>query len=227
MRKRPNPKVYLMLMVLTLVVGAGLSYMQFSSLQEVQAKVEKLRKDAKDEKEVQAELDTINATVDETKTKLIHLEQGVSEVAYVPTLLKELEDVGTKAGLQVLGVRPIPKVAKPMMRNTSEDDRPKVRKPYTEMDIEVRGKGEYRSLMNFLRALQMFPKIIAARTVSVQPKSGVRDEDRGKPPVLEVTLELRSYLFAPDGPTKKDAKADLPAEKEINVSGRNKMAVNP
>lgn len=226
MKKRPNPKVYLMLMLLTLVVGAGLSYMQFSSLQEVSAKVDRLKKEAKDEREVQAELDAINATLDETNTKLIHLEKGVSEVAYVPTLLKELESVGNKAGLEVLGVRPMPKVAKPMMRTTSADDKPKVRKPYTEMDIEVRGKGDYRAVMNFLRALQMFPKIIAARTVSVQPKNGVREEDRQKPPVLEVTLELRSYLFAPDRKAKEEAEGEV-EEKTINVSGRNKMAVNP
>jgi Tfp pilus assembly protein PilO len=221
--KTPNPKIFMVLTGVSLLAGMGLCYMQYNALGEVNTNRERLRAEAKDEKEVQAELATAKTELAEIYTKISHLEQGVSEWAYVPTLLKELEKTGQTSGLQVLGVRPIPKTVKPTMvsKKDNPDEATITRKPYNEQDIEIRCRGDYRSVMNFTKALQMFPKIVAARTVSLQPKSGAQTPGS---PQLEAVIELRAYLFPTDGSLKKASEHMAePAEKTINVSGRNKV----
>src|SRR5262249_32636476 len=155
-----------------------------------------------------------------SKVQLSHLEQGVPEVAYVPTLLKELEKAGKAAGMDVLGVRPIPRAASAPVRASGEQTKKAKKKDYTELDIQVNGRGDYKSVLTFVKAMQMFPKILSTRTVSVQPTSGQNQAKNNASPRLDVGLEFRAYLFPSDGSTKKaEATDEQPAEKTINVSG--------
>ncbi len=225
--KGPNPKLFIVLTILTVLAGSGLSYMQYSSYTELSGKVDQLKKSAKDRTEIQAELSDANTQLNETRGKLVHLEQSIPEPTYVPTMLKELEKLGKESGIDVLGVRPVPKaVVRPMKQEgeSGDGDGPKKqRKPYTELTIEVRGRGNYKAVMNFINGLTTFPKIVAARTVSLQPKS---DNKNLGAPKLDCTIELRSYLFPTDGSTKKADETEAPAEKTINLSGHTKMETN-
>lgn len=223
--KKPNPKPFLIMMLLTIVVSGGLCYMQYQSYSQVTADVERLTKEKKDAKQVQAELAESQAKLEQSKLQLAHLEQGVPELAYVPTLLKELEKAGTEAGVEVLGIRPVPRSAPAPKKGESLKAKSK---PYSELDIQVNCRGNYKAAVRFLKALQMFPKIIAARTISMQPKSGQQKEDKsvGTSPKLDVVFELRAYLFATDGDAVKETKEEAPAEKTINLSGRNKAVSN-
>ena len=91
----------------------------------------------------------------------------------------------------------------------------KRKKPYTELDIEVRGRGSYRAVMSFVSALQSFPKIVAARTLSLTPK--VDRNDPSGAVKLDTTIELRTYLFAPAKDEKKDDKTAMAqARREAN-----------
>ncbi|HZH98211.1 MAG TPA: type 4a pilus biogenesis protein PilO [Fimbriimonadaceae bacterium] len=208
MKKMPNPKLFLILAVLFLFIGGAASYFQYGTMSELADKVSVLKKEAKDENALKAQLAEENIKLQETSAKLNHLEQGVPELAYVPTMLKELEAVGKENGLEILGVRPMPKQAQPAAKD-KEGSEKKTRQPYTELDIEVRGRGSYRSVMNFVNALQTFPKIVAARTVSLSPKQDFATNPGA--PKLEVTVELRSFLF----PTKdkKSPKSGVTAQK--------------
>lgn len=225
MKKAPNPKLFLILTILTVLAGSALAYMQFSAYGEVSADIENLKKNAKDPAEVQAELDAAILKLNETRSKLTHLEQSVPEMEYVPTMLKELEKLGQDCGIQVNGVRPIPRAAvKAPVKSEDGETSKKARKPYTELDIEVKGRGHYGSVMKFIHGLTVFPKIVAARTVSLQPKNDSKQIEAGMAPKLDVTIELRSYLFPADGSTKKaEDTQEESAEKSINLSGRNKV----
>lgn len=225
MRRGPNPKPFLIMMVVTLLVSSGLSYMQYNSYSEKQAEVERLRKEQLDEKEVQARLEEAVAKLEASKVQLSHLEQGVPEVAYVPTLLKELEKQGKESGIEVTGVRPIPRAATVSTTATKggEQSKKAKKKDYTELDIQVSGRGDYKSVMNFIKAMAMFPKILATRTISVQPSNATAHLPKGiGGPRLDVTFEFRAYLFPSDGTTEKAEAENAPAEKTINVSSRNK-----
>jgi Tfp pilus assembly protein PilO len=209
MKKQPNPKLFIALTAATLVVGGGLAFFQYSALQDTQTTVAKLRKDALDESQLETQLKDSLGKLQQCSARLNHLEKGVPELAYVPTMLKELEGIGRENGLEVLGVRPVPKVA-PNPKDITEKKAAKKR--YSEVDIEVNCRGNYKSVKNFVRALQSFPKIVAARTISMTPKQDTSSV--GGSPKLDVTISLRSYLFPPD---KSDMKK---AEPPVAVSAK-------
>lgn len=204
MKKGPNPRTYMFMAIGTFVVGLGASYFGYSQVTGVQGEVNALKAEVKDEKEVQAELDKAKSTLDECSTKLQHLEKGVPQAAYVPTLMTELEKTGKQFGIKVLGVRPI---AKQMgaARKEEADPSAAAKKAYEEMTIEVKGIGNYGSVMRWVNSLQQFPKVVAARSVTLAPK--VEPGSTEKP--LDITVELRAYVFKdPTTAVKKSADQD-------------------
>lgn len=227
MKNGPNPKIFLVLTITTLFVGSGLTYMQYNGYTEATAEVEKLKREAKNREDVERELQSAIDRLNETRGKLVHLEQSVAETAYVPTMLKELENLGTQCGIQVTGVRPIPRqvVKVSNVKDENGESTKAKRKPYNELDIEVKGRGNYRAVLKFIAGLTSFPKIVAARTVSLQPKNDTRNPAAKS--TLDCTIELRSYLFPADGSTQKAADSEpASGEKTINLSGRNKLEGN-
>ena len=197
MKFAANPKVFMGLAAVALVGGAGGSYMQWSSLEEINSKSDALRSQMRDPVEVQKQLDESGLKLTESATKLAHLEKGVPPLAYMATLLGELDRIGTDNGMEVLGVRPIvTSAAVPMTAQKGGETVAKERKPYQELNIEVKGRGTYRSVVNFVQALQRFPKIVAARTVSITPKM---DAKKGQTK-LDITIELRAFLFTTPRP---------------------------
>lgn len=186
------------------LVGGGGSYMIYGGLSDKQAKINSLKAEAKDAEALEAELADLKTQVGESSDKLAHLEKGIPELAYIPTMLKELETFGKANGIDVKGVRPIP---------APKDKNAKVKKkakPYNELAIEIKGKGKFRSVLNFIAALKTFPKIVAARTVSLTPKMSPKNENSGTD--LEVVVELRAFLFKPD----KDEPVTVPGLTETN-----------
>ena len=159
-----------------------------------------ISKELRDEKEVQKELEDSVKKVDDLKFKLKHLEEGVQQFAYIPTMMKELEDFGKKNQIKVVEIKPIPgAVAK------DKDDKKK--SAYQEMNINVKCRGSYEDSLRFLQAIKVFPKIVAVRTVSLSPHADNQVKKTAKP-VLDLDLELRAYAFKDDqAPTKTVASA--------------------
>jgi Tfp pilus assembly protein PilO len=199
-KRNSKATLFLILSGVVFLLGCGGAYVLYGEYSSKEAEAAKLRKDTKDFKQLETELQTI---IDENKdnmVKLAHLEKGVPEMAYVPTMLKELEAFGKKNGIQVLGVRPVPQA-----QSNDPKKKPKA-KPYNELTIEIKGRGAYRSAMSFVTGLKTFPKIVAARMVSLAPKN---DQKAGEAAArtLEMTVELRAYLFKP----QKGEKLEVPA----------------
>jgi Tfp pilus assembly protein PilO len=217
-KKSPNPKFFIILTAATVLVGVGLSVVQYSALQDTEQRVAKLRKDALDQSELENQLKGSLTKVQQCSASLNHLEKGVPELDYVPTMLKELENIGTQSGLQVLGVRPVPKNESGAVK-PADSEKKKAHKQYTELDIEVTCRGNYHAVKNFVQALQAFPKIVAARTINLTPKTEGKKEPG--PPKLEVTISLRSYLFPPD---KADMKQATPAGVNENQEAVNNVS---
>lgn len=192
MKKGPNPKIFVVLSLAAIVVGGAASFWSYNSLTDAKAHLAKLQADSKDEKHLQADLEKSKVSLDETTVKLQHLEQGVPSFAYVPTMLSELEKTGKSSGIDVIGVRPVVKPASAPKKDSEGGEQTPRRKAYEELDIEVKGRGSYRSVMNFIYALGKFPKVVAARTVDLTPKVEL-GQSTG---TLDVTISLRAYIFA-------------------------------
>lgn len=192
--------------------GAGVAYWQYSQISDTQGRISALEGKLKDEKKIAEELTSTEQKLAESLTKVNHLEKGVPQIAYVPTLLTELESVGKRSGIAVTGVRPMPPKAEPKKDGSGNVEK----KPYEELDIEVKGRGSYKSVQRFLTALQAFPKIVAVRTTGLAPK---REDSRGNAISLDVTIELRSYLFPPVETGQQPGPTSKPVTKGVNKNG--------
>ena len=204
MRKGPNPRVFLLMAVGAFVLGGGLTFLSYSGLGAAKDNLHKLQADSKDAKALQRELSESQANLQASAAKLQYLEAGVQDYAYIPTLLTDLEKLGKTSGIAVTGVRPLPKPVTPGKKDAG-DGEIKKKPAYDELNIEVKGRGNYRSVMNFIESLGKFPKVVAARTVELSPKT----ETGQTTSTLDVTINLRAYVFAtPQEPEKKTAMAE-------------------
>jgi Tfp pilus assembly protein PilO len=204
MKKGPNPKLFLLLAVAALVLGGGVSFMAYNGLNSAQADLKKLQAESKNAAALQRMVAESQASLQESQVKLQHLEQGVQDYAYVPTMLSELDKLGKDSGIQVIGVRPVPKPPTAKKDGAADGEMPK-KKTYDELDIEVKGRGSYRSVMNFIQALGKFPKIVASRTIEMAPKNDPGMAGNS----LDVTINLRAYVFAAPQDKKNDTKTAM------------------
>ncbi len=205
MKRNLTPKTFYILSGVVVTIGAGLMWMTNSSISEQSAKIETLRKELRDEKAVLNELADAKKRVDDLKFKLVHLEAGVQDFAYIPTMLKELEEFGKKNNLEITQVKPIITPA------PTGKDGEKKKTAYQELNVNVKGRGSYEDSLKFLQAIKVFPKIVAVRTVSLSPHLDNSAKKEGKP-LLELDLELRAYAFKEED-KNKDAKDPKTAAK--------------
>lgn len=188
MKKGPNPKVYFALAGLTLAGGMGFLFVLNKGLGALRSKVAQMGEQVMEQHQLFAKLSDSKKSLEDLKSKLAHLEQGVPEAAYLPGMLKELEDAGKANGIEVTGVRPMTNKGPTYGKVTD----PNASKPYQPLDLELKGKGHYADLVSFVRALNVFPKIVAVRTVGITPPALGQ---KGADDRLDLTLGLRAFVF--------------------------------
>ena len=201
MKMNLTPKTFYVFSGVIVAVGAGLMWIANSNISQQSAHIATLRKEVKDEKAVLRELDESKKRVDDLKFKLVHLEAGVQDFAYIPTMLKELAEFGRKYNLEIIQVTPI---VTPVVAGKEKDLKQK--SAYQEQNVKVKGRGTYEDSLRFLQAIKVFPKIVAVRTVSLSPHLDNNAKKTTKP-VLELDLELRAYAFKEEQKDTKTASA--------------------
>lgn len=188
MKRTPKPTVFLILIGVTILAGAGSAFLLWGRIQSSMQEIAILKRDAREPEELEKELAGVAAQVDESRTRLAHLERNVPQFAYIPTMLRELEHMGRSKGIEVFGARPVPIAVDPKAK--------KKRPPYEELTIEVKGRGTYHDALEFIDALKTFPKVVAARSVTIVPNTAAnREQNNG---TLDITVELRAYVFPQD-----------------------------
>jgi Tfp pilus assembly protein PilO len=220
MTSRPNPKAFMYLALGTVVIGGGLCYFQYTKLGEVKSRVAKLKTEVSDPNAVKARLDDSSMKLEGAKQSLVHLEANVSSAAYVPSLLQDLDTYGKQNGIAVTGVRPAPK------KPGEDAAKAKSQKPYDELNIQVTGTGSFDSVEKFVTNLPSFPKIVAARMVSIEPARSSGPD--AKPGLLNVTVQLKAYVFKADAPADLISTTATPGAKApgATTSGASAPAAN-
>lgn len=161
---------------------------------QVREKEEKLANSAK----IARQLASVEAKYFDAEAKLGILEQGVSTKAYVPTLLRQIEDLGKKVGLRVVGVRPRPQIAATTSApSTAESDKkkeqkPKKPEPYEKLDIDIELDGKYWNVVRFLEEITYFPKIITVNGIQITPETQPMKTSQ---PDLTVRLSTTAFIL--------------------------------
>lgn len=195
MKKTPNVKLIGAASILLIAMGLALCGYQYSNLTQVSERAAALQKEVDDQSGLAKAAEETGAKVKLATERLAHLELSVSQAAYIPTMLTELERTGRLAGMEVLGVRPKPA---PTMSPKDAKEKKEKRKPYLELDIEIKGRGPFRSVLNFLAALQEFPRIVEVKNLSLAPKTQT-GAAMGKPDI-DMVLLVRTFIFPPASP---------------------------
>jgi Tfp pilus assembly protein PilO len=190
----------LFIAIAVLAFGGLMAYWQYNVKEGAQARYQKLEAEVPTREEVEAELKSTEEELEEYQVQLSHLERSVPPSAYVPTMLSELESLGTRNRIQVTGVRP---VAQQRQSNRDKEVEGQTKKAYEEIEIDITGTGQYADVMSLVMELKQFPKIVSVRTVSLTPKKEASAAALG---ILESTIRLRAFVFAP--PTNPNSTSD-------------------
>lgn len=163
----------------------------------------------------------------DAQAKLGFLEQGVSSKVYVPTFLRQIEDLGRKNHLKVIGIRPKPAEAKPLPVSAAQGvdkDGKKVKpkpappEPYDKLDLDIEVKGKYWDVVRLMFDITSFPKIVAVNDIQVSP---IGIPCRSVSPSLSVKFNATAFILKQQpGAAEKDVKsAKLLAEAQNGDKG--------
>ncbi len=201
-------RIFVLLMVVTALATAAGMYFEGGLMSDAKHEADAMAKEVGGPAEIRAEMTSLRTQIVDNRMKLQHLEMNVSTRDYVPTMLGEMERFCTESGLKIVGVRPIAKKAKPKPTDAKagapkegDEDKKKEeadklkeqKKPYEELDIEIQASGRFPEIVDFLKRLGSFPKVIAVRSVAVTTKNRLPGETG--PPSLDVTFSVRAYIF--------------------------------
>lgn len=183
--KNDSLKTVILLALVVILIGGGLTYWQFGARSEAEARLSDLRSKLPDADQVNADLAKSQQDLQAARMELDHLEKSLPETAYIPTLLKELESLGSSKNVKIAGIRPIVQASVDPKAKKGEE-------AYESVEIDITGQGTYRALLEFISALKGFPKILAVSTISMQPRQDAKATGTG---LLDATIRLRAYVF--------------------------------
>jgi Tfp pilus assembly protein PilO len=221
--------------------GGMLLYQQESSLADV-AKQLKAKEGQRDEStRVASRLAETELRFKEDTEHLKFLESALPSAAYVPTLLRQIEQLCKDTNNEVRAVRPEaapPKPVRPAVRRTDpeapqNDDKPKEEapkpEPYDRLTIDVSVTGGFQEYQNLLQRLTQFPKIVAVDKVQLRPR--MDNDHPNASPRLDVDMQLTAFILkdapvAGSQPTAGTLPGSAPASGQAAAPGKPPAAVS-
>ncbi len=200
--------------VLVLAVFALLYVNRSGNLKTVQDEYRQKKDKLDRSQEIAARLPVARQEFLDAKQKLSFLEQGVSSKVYVPTFLRQIEALGKRNNLQVVGVRPKRSDDKPapVVSKAVDDDKKGDKdrvakapppKPYDELEISIELKGKYWDALKFMQQITSFPKIVAVNDIQISPEG--RTVTLASPE-LSIKVNATAFILKESVPVGKTAE---------------------
>ena len=227
---RPKPPVKRLIPILlgaagvVLLGGGGVLVGLNSKLTTLQTSAQQKDSEVSSSEQVahryQATLDNYN----QTQAHIQYLESSVSDRAYVPTLLAQIQALAMQTHLSVAAIRPTASApAPPPTPAPASGDggggvataaaKKAAPPPYDTLDVAVDVAGSYADTSTFLYSLTRFPKIVSVDSVQMHPGTAPKG---GGPVPITTNLKLTAFMFhdaaaaaAPNAPATASA-ASLP-----------------
>lgn len=182
------------------LVSVGSVYLPFSFLQEAQQQTEERQKQLEQARQSPQQLRILQQQLETAQRELRFLEEGVSQAAYIPTMLKQIEQVAKQLDMKIVAIRPQQNnqtnTATQNQQNRSEQQantQQPAKKAYEEQLIEINLQGKFWSLTSFLKRLDEFPKILAVQTLNAQTK--LKPEQESVNPDLDIRMTVKAFIF--------------------------------
>lgn len=164
-----------------------------AELEEVQAKV--------------VQLPELEQQHQDLRERLSVLEPALPTSDYIPTFLRQIENLAAGTRNEILLIRPKPAIKRSPADSAVQIDnetgaivrggrgQPQAappQLPYDFVPIELRLEGTYWTVIDFLAELQQFPKMIAVNDISFSPTQGMINA--GSSPRLMASMELTAVV---------------------------------
>jgi len=178
---RVPPKQKLFLVVLTcLLMGVGYYYLYYSAaavqMADLEKKLGELEHEIKTQAAIAQNLPAFKAEVRRLEEQLALLLEQLPNSAEIPSLLKNISDLGKESGLDFLKFAPSAEIKKDF---------------YAEIPVSIIVDGEYHSFVLFADKVSHLPRIVNISDISFSgPKSG--GEDRMQ---VKVSCTATTYRF--------------------------------
>ncbi len=234
MRLKPTKTTIYILgggVALMLLLFGGVVYWQQSVLTSARATLGRKEVEVTEGRKIAKRREQARLDLEADQAKLQFLETAVSDAAFVPTLLKQLEELAINTNNRVIGVRPQVVQEAPTRLQQRRDpeaqangdkqegdkkEETKAPEPYTRLGIQVNMVGSYRTVQAFTDHLTRFPKILAVEEMQLRPhraEGGVqRDESAA---LLDVDLRLTAFIMK-EPTTAKPTTTAIAASGGIN-----------
>ncbi len=194
LRAQRATKLLSMVVVGVVVLGAGSLYLPWNNLQSAQELLRSKQEELQQAQKAAGQLKQTQEQLQTTRRELQFLERGVSQAAYVPTLLKQFEQTVQQRNLQIVSVRPQAPPPKIVANPDQQAETPKEPpKPYEEQLFEIQLRGKFWDLMSLLKTLETFPKILAVQSLQANAKTGA--ELSSENPDLEIKMVVKAFIF--------------------------------
>jgi Tfp pilus assembly protein PilO len=142
------------------------------------------------------------------RERLSVLEPSLPDADYIPTFLRQIENLAAGTRNDILLIRPKPAIRRSAADSAVQinDETGKITRnnqggaqtqappamPYDFVPIELRLQGTYWTVIDFLAELQEFPKMIAVNDISFSPTQGMMNG--GSSPNLMASMELTAVV---------------------------------
>ncbi len=199
------------------LAGSGMVYaLHTQETHAIRQRIALKEEEAVTGEETAARLETVRNESLAIESKLRYLEASVTPSLYIPSLLRQVDQMARGMKLEVSALHHTLELTptQPPADATEEQKEAFRPLPYDLDRIDMEIRGDYWTIARFVYRLTKFPKILSVETVSQQPAPGTD----GKPGVLVARLTMTGFVFksegsaAPSGPTEAPAGEGLKAE---------------
>ncbi len=179
----------------TLALTIGLYVWQTSEIAQIEKEVASKMDNVHNGERTAKQLEQVRQEASAIDGKLRYLEQNVSQGAYLPTMLQQMEKQATRFGLvannsnQKIEIPPAPP---PLTREEQKEGKKlPPPPPYNKARIDMDLTGTYQNVARFIHSLTRFEKIIAVNSVMEQS----REENPTVSPKLTIKITMTGYVF--------------------------------
>lgn len=190
--------------------SVGLYVWQTTEMAEVQKQVDAKRAEVASGERIASRLKRVEDEYATTAGQIKYLETSVTANEYVPTLLRQMEQLAKSVNLKVNSVRPTMEPAPPPITDPEARKKAPPPPPYDKIHIDMDIAGSYWSTAKLLYRLTEFPKIMSVETVQLTPQ-GDAGKTSAASPNLGVRLRLTGFIFPNDGKSSLSAPVNAAA----------------
>lgn len=223
---RPNQQSCIIMggiTALMIAASVGLYFWQTGEMAEMEKQIGAKQQEAATGQKTADQFETVRQDAELIESKLRYLETSVAGSMYIPTLLKQVDNLARSMNLKVQSLHHTPeRTPNAPPPEASKEDKAKFKPlPYDFEHIDMEVNGDYWTVARFLYRLTTFPKILAVDTMTLSPMGATTAGS----PKLGVRLNMTGFVFkdsglppadsGPRGPVLGSARQFRSSQREI------------